>query len=401
MAQVSPPQQTCCCDCPAPLPFKDRPVLLLFSDDSTLFFALRMRDCLRDADPNLKIEMGWVVAENALSYRQMAQLLPEGPDLALHGGTAFEDLLLARSHQAILTSRVYGALGKQLRRINMHVTAERPCVIAFLGGLDFFPENGYFRRRNCDGVFLFPQSELKTFEKQAQNWPDRMWQEVGFGHPSFVMPEQLSAEDLSKRRDIYFFTQALSPSTRRGRMHLLKAMAAIARANPDHTVWIKLRHLPDENRQHLHLEKYNYPGLLAELPDAPSNLKLTACTMDEALANAALGITCTSTAAIDVVRAGVPCMVHLDFVDNYLDPLVEPMRKMFQTSGLITSLEDMLHLQSQAPAPKWVADMFCPRDLSLRILETVTRFADRPFQVDDFHDRALKAVQAHSQKGEK
>ncbi|NIZ13202.1 DUF6716 putative glycosyltransferase [Phaeobacter sp. HF9A] len=384
MAQDSLPQPACSCDISAPLPFSERPVLLLFSDDSTLFFALRMRDCLRDADPDLKIEMGWVVAENALSYRQMAQLLPEGPDLALHGKTAFEKLFGACSHKAVLTSRVYAPLGAQLRRTIMHVSAERPCVIAFLGGLDFFPQDGYFRRRNCDGVFLFPQSELATFEEQAKNWPDRMWQEVGFGHPAFVTPEQLTPEELAGRKDIYFFTQALSPSTRRGRMHMLKAMAAMARANPDHTIWIKLRHLPDENRQHLHLEKHDYPALLADLPAAPVNLKLTACTMDEALETAALGITCTSTAAIDVVRAGIPCMVHLDFVDTYLDPLVAPMRKLFKSSGLITSLEDMLHMRAQAPNPSWIEDMFCPRDLGERALRMVELFQHRPFQVLSF-----------------
>lgn len=364
----------------SPLPFSQRPVMLLFSDDSTLFFALRMRECLRDAAPDLKIQMGWVVAENALSYRQMAELLPEGPDMALHGKTAFEDLFLARSHKAILTCRVYGPLRDQLRRTLMHVTAERPCVIAFLGGLDFFPEVGYSRRRDCDGVFIFPKSELETFEKQVSAWPNRMWQHVGFGHPSFVMPEQLKPKDLAARRDIYFFTQALSPSTRRGRLHMLKAMASIARANPDHTIWIKLRHLPEENQQHLHIEKYDYPKLLAELPNAPQNLMMTACTMDEALANAALGITCTSTAAIDVVRAGVPCMVHLDFVDNYLDPLVEPMRKIFVRSSLITSLEDMLHLRSQPPDHKWVEDIFCSRDLGQRVLEVVVQYESRPFQ---------------------
>lgn len=374
------------------LPFSQRPVMLLFSDDSTLFFALRMRQCLRDAAPDLKVEMGWVVVENALSYRQMAELLPEGPDMALHGKTAFEDLFLARSHKAILTCRVYGPLRDQLRRTVMRVTAERPCVIAFLGGLDFFPEVGYSRRRDCDGVFLFPRSELETFEKQASSRPNRTWQHVDFGHPSFVMPKQLRPEDLAARRDIYFFTQALSPSTRRGRLHMLKAMAAIARANPDHTIWIKLRHLPEENQQHLHIEKYDYPKLLAELPNAPQNLMLTACTMDEALANAALGITCTSTAAIDVVRAGVPCMVHLDFVDNYLDSLVEPMRKIFVQSSLITSLGDMLHLHWRSPDTKWVEDMFCPSDLGERVLEVVEQFKLRPFQVNQWPDHNMHPV---------
>lgn len=380
MTLTPPLPNACTCTPVPPLPFPERPVLLLFSDDSTLFFALRMRDCLRQADPDLKIEMGWVVAENALSYRQMTQLLPEGPDLALHGKTAFQDLLQARSHKAILTSRIYGALAAQLRRTIIHVTAERPCVIGFLGGLDFSPQTGYFRRRNCDGVFVFPRSELESFAAQAETWTDRMWQEVDFGHPSFLTPIALAPEELAGRRDIFFFTQALSPSTRRGRQHMLNAMAAIARANPTYTVWIKLRHLPDENLKHLHLEKHDYPGLYAAMTDAPANLKLTACTMDEALETAALGITCTSTAAIDVVRAGVPCMVHLDFVDTYLDPLVAPMRKLFAKSGLITSLEDMLHLRSKTPDPDWVADMFCPRDLGERVLEIVARFNKRAFQ---------------------
>jgi hypothetical protein len=369
-------------------PFNDRPILLLFSDDSTLFFALRMRACLHAAVPDLDVQMGWVVAESALSYRQMSQLLPEGPDLAINGQGAFEELMLARRFRAILTSRVYGALGRQLRRTIISVARERPCVIAFLGGLDFFPKDGYFRRRNCDGVFVFPKSELETFEKLAQTWSNRMWQEIGFGHPSFITPQKLSSEELTKRQNIYFFTQALSPSTRRGRMHMLHAMAALARANPDYTVWIKLRHLPNENKQHLHLEKYDYPSLIEKMDDVPPNMKLTACTMDEALRDAALGITCTSTAAIDVIRGGVPCMVHLDFVDSYADPLVAPMRRIFAGSGVITSLQDMLNLRINRPNQKWVADMFCQEELGARVLELVTRFSERPFQVEQFHTKS-------------
>lgn len=363
------------------VPFLKRPILLLFSDDSTLFFARRMRDCLFSVNPDLTIHMGWVVDENALSYRQMAQLLPEGPDIAVHERNSFADLMAGKQYSAILTSRVYGALDAQLCCKVVSVAAERPCVVAFLGGLDFFPRNGYFRRRNCDAIYLFPKSELLSFERLAESWSDRMWQEIGFGHPSFLEPQPLGVEVIAKRRDIYFFTQALSPSTRRGRQHMLRAMIAIARANPERTIWIKLRHLPGENRKHLHLEKYDYPSLLAGMEDAPKNLQFTACTMDEALENAAIGITCTSTAAIDVIRAGVPCMVHLDFVDNYMDPLVEPMRSLFGDSRVITSLEDMLNLQHSDPNPDWIDDMFCSRDLGTRVMNTIANFADRPFQL--------------------
>lgn len=353
------------------------PVLLPFCDDSTLFFARRMRDCLRQADPDLLVHMGLVAEGNALSDRQMEQLLPEGPDMVIDGDKGFHNLFHGGAYRALITSRIYIPLDTELRAAVARGEAGgagRPCVLGFLGGLDFFPQTGYHRRRLCDVVYLFPRREMATYAKWSKGWDENRPQDIGFGHPTFLTPHVLPPEELATRKDIYFFAQALSPSTRRGRLHMLQAMAAIARANPERTVWIKLRHLPGENRQHLHLERYDYPGLLKSLPNAPENLRFTACTMDEALERAALGITCTSTAAIDVLRAGVPCMVHLDFVDNYVDPLVEPMRRLFAGSGVITSLEDMLHLRAPLPNADWVDDMFCPRDLGARVLEAVRAF---------------------------
>ncbi len=357
-----------------------KPVIILFSDDSTLFFAVRMRDVLLDAQPDLPVELAWYYEETALSYRQMSSLLPEGPDHILRY-KELEQLTRSNSVRAIVTSRVYRPLGDILKSPMFRLSANRPCIVAFLGGLDFFPETGFERRRNCDAVYLFPHRNIAWYEAEAQanSW-DVAWQEVGFGHPTFLRP-QSPPEDLATRRDIYFFTQALSPSTRRGRQHMLRAMAAMARRYPDHTIWIKLRHLPSENRQHLHLERFDYPGLLAAMEDVPENLKLTACTMDEALETAALGITCTSTAVIDLVRAGIPAMVHLDFVDNYCDKLVEPMRGLFETSGLITSLDDMLNMQTTQPNPDWIEDMLCQPNLGQQVLDTIDKFQQRPFQL--------------------
>lgn len=356
-------------------------ILLLFCDDSTLFFALRMRDVLLAADATLDIKFIWYLPENALSYRQMEQLLPQGPDLAIRGK---ELASLARSPHvaAIITCRVFRPLGDALKNIVTRHAPNRACVIAFLGGLDFFSENGFVRRRNCDAVYLFPRSNIVAYKKAAVEWDDG-WQDVGFGHPSFLRPLDVPVDVIENpaKRDVYFFTQALSPSTKRGRLHVLKALIAMANAHPDRTFWIKLRHLPTENLKHLHREKYDYPALMDQLGEQiPPNLRWTVCTMDEALATAGLGITCTSTAAIDIVRAGVPAMVYLDFVDNYRDALVKPMRKLFATSNLITSLEDMLHLRAHKPDSDWIDNMFCPRDLGERILVTMDKFQHRAFQ---------------------
>lgn len=362
-------------DVPAIAP---KPIILPFSDDSTLIFARRMREVLQahpDAPP---VQTAWLSYENAMSYRQLAQLLPEGPDRVL-SAKQLEQMVGSEDVLAIVVSRVFGALGNGLRDPLTQHKSGRACVVAFLGGLDFFPETGFERRRYCDGVFLFPRSEISRFEALQKAY-DAGWQKIGFGHPSFMMTEKTSV-DLAARKDIYFFAQALSPSTKRGRLHMLRIMAAMARAYPDRTVWIKLRHLPHENRGHLHLERFDYPGLISELPNCPENLKLTAESMEQVLGKAALGITCTSTAAIDLVRAGVPCMVHLDFVDSYRDALVEPMRGLFEKSNLITDLDDMLHLRAHAPDPEWLADMFCTTALTQDVLDTIAEFQDRPFQI--------------------
>lgn len=357
-----------------------RTIAILFCDDSTLIFAQRMREVLLLADPDCPIEMIWFTDENALSYRQISQLLPEGPDKVLNG-KGLEALARSKDIAAIVTSRVFGPLMTQLRKRVYRWSHPRPCIIGFLGGLDFSPHHGFARRSHCDGVYLFPHSAIPAYHEQTRHL-EAGWQDVGFGHPSVLTPVP-APDDLDQRRDIFFFTQALSPLTKRGRQHILRMLIAIARANPDRRVLIKLRHLPSENREHLHLERYDYLSLVSGMGQdtLPDNLVLTDMRMEQALEMAAVGITCTSTAAVDVVRAGLPCMVYLDYVDAYRDPLVEPMERLFRDSNLITPLERVLELDHSTPDPEWVADMFCPRDLGQRVLDTITRFEERPFQV--------------------
>lgn len=357
---------------------RNRFFILPFCDDSTLFFALRMRDVLLAADATLNIKFAWYLPENALSYRQMEQLLPEGADLAI-GEKELASLVRSPHVAAIITCRVFRPLANTLKQAANRHAANRACVIAFLGGLDFFAKTGFSHRRNCDAVYLFPRPNIGAYQDAAMKWNEG-WQDVGFGHPSFLRP--LDHPAATDKQDVYFFTQALSPSTKRGRLHVLKTLVAMAYAHPNRQFWIKLRHLPHENLKHLHLEKYNYPSLMENMKEKiPENLKWTACTMDEALETAGLGITCTSTAAIDVIRAGVPAMVYLDFVDNYRDALVNPMRELFEASNLITSLSEMLNLQAQKPDPDWIDSMFCPRDLGERVLETIEKFQHRAFQI--------------------
>lgn len=394
-----------------------RRIIILFSDDSTLFFACRMRDVLNAIPgPKPSVELAWYLGETELSYRQLSLHLPEGPEHVFRA-KQLTDLMRCDSVDAILTSRVYKPLNQQLRKAEIRHLATRPCVVSFLGGLDFYPEMGYFNRKDCDVTYLFPRTAQAEFTQYTKRL-DTGWRDVGFGHPSFLRPRPVSLEtsadtpsqlslrcadphrgwqpdearlpsvDPSKRSDVFFFAQAISPLTKRSRIHVAKILNAIALANPSRDIWIKLRHLPGENSNHKHQEKHDYPSLLKTLPNKAANLHVTACSMDQALETAALGITCTSTAAIDIVRASIPCMVYLDYVDNYADPLSNPMRALFKSSGLVTSLEDLLNLRANSVNPDWIDDMFCPRDLGSRVMASIEEFENRPFQIQTLPEHA-------------
>ena len=348
-------------------------LLLLFCDDSTLIFCSRLAGLLIEADRRAQITFAAYAPESALSDRQLRQYLPKG-DYEILDTAGLKSALMDGQYDAILTSRVFRSLDRMLSDPLYRQKAGRARVVSFLGGLDFSPGRGMRNRRHCDVVYLFPRAICKSFRKSyVQPATEGMaeWPAVGFGHPAFLMPKSPPAATLNPAGDIYFFAQALSPSTARARMHMLAVMAAIARRNPDRNVWIKLRHLPDENTRHLHREQHDYPGLAAARTDLPPNLRLTARTMAQALSNASLGITCTSTAAIDLVREGVPAMVHLDYPDTALDPLVGPMRRLFTGSNLIKPLEDILNLRFDAPDPDWLADIFCARELGSDVLAMI------------------------------
>lgn len=346
-------------------------ILIPFCDDSTLIFATRMRKLLHETMPKPQVDLAFYQPEASLSERQL-EMYFAGEIYARLDHDRLSAVAASGQYDAILTSRIFRPLTELLQDQDFRNRATRARIFGFLGGLDFFPEQGLMRRKECDAVYLFPRPVLEQFRGLST------CREIGFGHPTFLRPAALSDRKGNSAGDIYFFTQAISPPTRRGRKHMLDVMAAIARANPARKVWIKLRHLPDENRQHLHREKHDYPGLFASvLPNPPANLALTACSMDEALSKAALGITCTSTAAIDLVREAVPTMVYLDYIDNYADPLAAPMQKLFAGSNLITPLEDVLNLRSKPPSRNWIDQMFCPRDLAQDVVDRIERLSLR------------------------
>ena len=342
-------------------------IFLPFVDDSTLIFASAMDRLLQPLP--CETTLAYVIGFGSISDRQMASYLPDGPQKTLTADAFLDPKTLGID--AIVSSRlvppILMMLGVQRGGGLGLGHPDRPQVIAFQGGLDFTPRRGFAHRRAADGVFLISQDHMNLYGtwRAAEGLPP---QKTKQGHPAFLRPQGLPEP---RGRAITFFAQAISPLTRRARLHIVQVLAAMARRDPSRPVRIKLRHLRDENQQHLHRERWDYASLVDNLDDRPRNLELLAGPMEEALSDTGLGLTCTSTAAADLVSARIPTMVHLDYIENYFDPLAPPMAALFEDSGLIHSLEDVLHERWTAPSEPWINRMFCGQDLGEQVLAMI------------------------------
>lgn len=322
-------------------------LLVPFSDDSTLFFARKLRDLCKQHAPDIAVDLAAYIPELDLSERQIDDLLPSGPDLILDG-PALSRMASQNGYTAIVTSRIYRRLNDLLHIPTYRKYRHRPVIIGFLGGLEFFPHNAIANRQACDAVFVTPQ-DFPFDENIGLDCPARPGQ-IAFGHPHFL----LGQKRLELGNNIYFFAQAISPKTRRSRMHIVETLAAMARRYRDRDVVVKLRHSEQENQAHLHIERHDYASLIDTLgPNRPDNLRTRVCTMGEAILDAGYGITCTSTAVFDLIAHQLPIAIYLDYLDYSLDPLNGPMRDYFAQSALIQPLSGVLNLEWTACDVSW------------------------------------------------
>lgn len=340
-------------------------ILLPFFDDSTLIFASRMRQVLSDRGHSVEVvELG----DAGLQQRQLDELVPLG-DYVRWAEPVHESLV--SSYDAVITCKTAPAIGRLLASGRYRKKRNRPAFVAFQPGLEFSPERGRQNRRWFDVVFLYSVTHRDAFRAVM---PPASWQHVSYGHPYFILPSPRKSDG----RNIYFFTQAISPSTLASRRFVVDVLATLARRHPNRKVLLKLRHLPSENTTHVHREQFTYSEILDRcFPDAPANLAVTVCSMEDALADAAIAITCTSTAAMDAVSAGVPTMIYLDYIENYLDPLALPMRQEFSDSGLICDLHRVMNLEANAPDPIWLQQHFRGDDLYSELEISIAAFKAR------------------------
>lgn len=216
-------------------------------------------------------------------------------------------------------------------------------MIALWHGLEFTPARGVANRIDFDAVF-FPNERL--FDRFARD--ARLGQHLSWGFPTRLAPSEWRNRGTGS---ISFFAQAISPKRVASRIFVAEAITAMARHHSDRQFVVKLRHLSGENRQHVHKERHPYTDLFE---DPPENLTFSADSIDVALRETGVGLTCTSTALLDGLSAGVTSVAYTRFPEHYRDPLAEGMREFLHGSGLDLPIEDFLRLRVREPEPEWL-----------------------------------------------
>ncbi|GAA1946404.1 DUF6716 putative glycosyltransferase [Agromyces allii] len=156
--------------------------------------------------------------------------------------------------------------------------------------------------------------------------------------------------DAPARTDLVFATQAKVPAAREDRVHLLGALAELARRRPDQRVVVKVRARRGEAQTHD--ETFDYADLMPEV-DPPANLVVEDGPMAEKLATAVALVTVSSTAVLEAVALGLPALVIDDYgVSSAMINIV------FEGSGLLGSTADLVDGRFRTADAAWLADNY-------------------------------------------
>ncbi|MET0953696.1 MAG: DUF6716 putative glycosyltransferase [Aeromicrobium sp.] len=196
----------------------------------------------------------------------------------------------------------------------------------------------------CDEIGIAHRLELATLPFLA----------TAPGHASSVEARARAERDPVRDR-IVFAAQAIVPASRTDRVWLLRRLVETARAHPDLLVVIKVRARRGEPQTHV--EQFPYEELIADLVDAgepmPANLVVEDGPMAWHMARAVGLATISSTAVLEGVAAGVPCLALNDFGVG-----AQQINLVLAGSGLLARSDDLVAGRFRSPAPEWREDNY-------------------------------------------
>jgi hypothetical protein len=239
----------------------------------------------------------------------------------------------------------------------------RPVVVSGLAGISVpVLSPGLRMRRSVDVFVVHSRRELREFADAcaALDIPHRLeLATLPFlaSAPGHASSEEARARDERDpvRDRIVFAAQAIVPATRADRLWMLRRLVETARAHPDLLVVVKVRGRHGEPQTHV--EQFPYEDLVDDLVQAgepiPANLVIEDGPMAWHL-NRAVGLaTISSTAVLEGVAAGVPCLAVDDFGVG-----AQQINLVLVGSGLLGSSDQLVAGAFRTAAPEWLEDNY-------------------------------------------
>lgn len=241
--------------------------------------------------------------------------------------------------------------------------SRRPVVVSGLAGISIpVLSPGLRMRAGVDVFAVQSRRELREFADAGAALGIRHRLELATipflatapGHVSSV--EAVSRAERDPVRDrIVFAAQAIVPASRTDRLWMLRRLVETARAHPDLVVVIKVRARHGEPQTHI--EQFPYDQLIDDLIDAgepiPANLVIEDGSMAWHLSRAVGLATISSTAILEAVAAGVPCLALNDFGVG-----ARQINLVLVGSGLLAPADQLVAGAFRSAAPEWRDDNY-------------------------------------------
>jgi hypothetical protein len=350
-------------------------VLLPFHDDSTLISATKLAEVLTPYDfmPIFALVSGG--RRKQISDRQIRDTLNRKPDLVVsHGKVASETFL--SSFDVVACAKYPPAMVRNWFERRWRFEEHRPCFVGTFPGMDFTPTIGIRARRFLDIVCVNSRRDLEHYRSIIPASLQRSQVALQFS-PLFYRADDRPAPERRPIRHVVFFTQSIVPPTLAGRAEMLDLLIRTARANPSVRLTMKLRHLANENRGHSHQEAFAYQMIARHLArPLPTNMFWSAASMRDVLRDADLCITCSSSAGLEAIAAGVPASFFIDFCDADQSALTEGMRAILMGSNLPVSRDDILCLRHREADPAWLRTVLSGPEHVAQLHTAISDFLD-------------------------
>ncbi|GAA4160190.1 hypothetical protein GCM10022286_15880 [Gryllotalpicola daejeonensis] len=257
------------------------------------------------------------------------------------------DRLNRDGHDAVFVSTSGAVSEAVITEITQRVHP-RPVIMTGLPGISTPPKyKGLFRRAQADLFVLHSHREIREHNELTR--------QRGVPHNfvlatlPFLDQHEAVPEWSGERDSIVFAAQPGVPHTLADRRAIVGWLVQTALAHPELRVVIKVRAQAGERQTHR--ERHPYVDLVPA--NAPANLVVEGGSMLSHLARAVGFLTVSSTAAIEAIAAGVPCLVLSDFGVSG-----ELINTVFVGSGLLGSSRELIAARFRQVDPAWRADNY-------------------------------------------